>query len=519
MKVSCIDYSATGAFSKLVVDYLNRDAKLQPFYQHFPEVSAFSKIMEERQYPAAQRQVLVEELQRQYQGVEVPEAVQANISALSQEQTYTITTGHQLNIFTGPLYFIYKIVTAITAARALQQAYPDQTFVPVYWMATEDHDFAEVNHFTLFGKTYTWESEEKGAVGRFATDGLNEILDALPEQYELFEEAYTNSSTLAEATRKIVTGLFGAYGVVCIDGDSPAFKRLFIPAAQKELTEQASYKAITRTNEALQAQGYKPQVMTREINLFYLDNQLRERIVQEDGHYKVLNTPLVFTEAEILQHLQEHPERFSPNVVLRPLYQEMVLPNLAYIGGGAEVAYWFQLKGIFEAFQVPFPAVMLRNSAMYLTKPNAQRLEKLGLTPLEMFREMPELKKRLAELLNQEELSLEAQRHALETAYKQVEELAQSIDPTLVKAVGAEAQKASQSLQMLEKKLNKAIENKNDTAYNQLANLKDKLFPTGVLQERVDNLLSYQTNNPDFIQHLVEAFQPFAHQFTVLQED
>ncbi|GGK76687.1 bacillithiol biosynthesis cysteine-adding enzyme BshC [Rufibacter glacialis] len=518
MKVSCIDYSATGAFSSLVLDYLRKEAKLQPFYAHFPEISSFSALMEERQFPQGQRQALVQELQRQYQGVEVSEAVQANISALADGQTFTITTGHQLNLFTGPLYFIYKIVTAIKTAQELQKAYPAQRFVPVYWMATEDHDFAEVNHFTLFGKNYTWESDAKGAVGRFSTDGLNELLDEMPESYPLFEQAYTESATLAEAMRHIVNGLFGAYGVVCVDGDTAALKNYFTPVVQRELTEQVGFAAVTQTNAALE-QHYKPQVMVREINLFYLDHNLRERIVQEDGNYKVLNTDLVFTREQILRLAEEDPQKFSPNVVLRPLYQELVLPNLAYIGGGAEVAYWFQLKGLFEAFQVPYPAVMLRNSAMYITKANGQRLEKLGFTVAEMFLELPELKKRLAELLNQEEVSLEAQRLTLEDAFRQVEALAQSIDPTLVKTVGAESQKAQNSLQMLEKKLNKAVESKNDTAYNQLANLKEKLFPTGVLQERVDNLLTYQTNNPHFIQELVAAFEPFAFCFTVLQEE
>ncbi|MFC6996982.1 bacillithiol biosynthesis cysteine-adding enzyme BshC [Rufibacter roseus] len=518
MKISCIDYSTTGAFSSLVLDYLNRDSKLKPFYAYFPEISSFSEAIEKRNFPQAQRQVLVEELKKQYEGVEIPEAVQANIDALAQGQTFTITTGHQLNLFTGPLYFIYKIVTAINTARELQQAYPAQKFVPVYWMATEDHDFAEVNHFHLFGKKYEWEHEAEGAVGRMSTDGLNELFDALPEHYELFEDAYIHSATLAEATRKIVNSLFGEHGLVCLDGDSHALKQTFAPVVKRELTEQISYKAVTQTNAALE-KHYKPQVMVREINLFFLGENLRERIVLEDEQYKVLNAGLQYSQEEILRMVDEYPERFSPNVVLRPLYQELVLPNLAYIGGGAEVAYWFQLKDMFTAFDVPYPVVMLRNSALYVTKPNAQRLEKLGFTVAEMFKELPELKKRLAELLNQDEVNLEQQRQVIEHAFKQVEEMAQNIDPTLVKAVGAETQKSLNSLQMLEKKLNKAIESKNDTAYNQLANLKEKLFPTGVLQERVDNLLTYQTNNPQFISSLVAAFEPFVHSFTILQEE
>ncbi len=518
MNVSCIDYSATGAFSSLVLNYLNQDSKLAPFYGHYPEINAFGDVIKHRNFPKAQRQVLVNELQRQYQGVEVTTQVQENISALADEKTFSITTGHQLNLFTGPLYFIYKIVTAITTARDLQKAYPAQRFVPVYWMATEDHDFAEINHFTLFGKKYEWDEEAKGAVGRLPTQGLKELLETLPEHYALFEDAYLHSDNLAQATRKIVNGLFGEYGLVCLDGDAAALKQALVPAIKKELRGQIAFDAVTKTNGALE-KHFKPQVMVREINLFYLDHQLRERIIKEDGQYKVLNTALAFSEEEILQLVEQEPEKFSPNVVLRPLYQELVLPNLAYIGGGAEVAYWFQLKGMFTAFEVPFPVVMLRNSALYLTKSNAQRLEKLGLTATEIFQELPELKKRLADLLNQEQVGLEEPKQQLEQAFKQVEGLAQGIDPTLVKAVAAEAQKALNSLNQLEKKLNKPIENKNETAYNQLANLKEKLFPAGVLQERVDNLLTYQTNNPAFIASLVAAFAPFTPCFTVLQEE
>lgn len=520
MKITKVTYAATGAFSQTIADYLAQSEKLQAFYHRFPTLEAFGEQLREKQFTEAQRHTLYLALQEQYGLVaDIHPAVRQHLELLQQPNTYTVTTGHQLNIFTGPLYFVYKIVTAINTCRQLKEQYPDYNFVPVYWMATEDHDFAEINHFNLFGKRYTWESEQTGAVGRFSTAGLDKVLEELPEAFPVFEEAYRNSKTLADATCAITHALFGEYGLVSIDGDHKELKKALLPVVEKELTEQLSNKLVEETNAQLEQLGYRPQVFSREINLFYLQDGLRERIVQEGDRYKVLNTDLSFSQQEILQEAQQHPERFSPNVILRPLYEEMVLPNLAYIGGGAEVAYWFQLCKVFEAHQVTFPIIMLRNSALYISKPNAARMHKLGLQPLDLFQDYQELKKKLSSQLHEADINLEEQREALAQAFKQVEELAAGIDPTLVKAVAAEQQKAANSLHMLEKKLSKARDSKHEQTFKQLENLKDKLFPNGSLQERQDNLLSYQTNHPNFIPALVEAFDPLEFKFTILEEE
>ncbi|WP_242921285.1 bacillithiol biosynthesis cysteine-adding enzyme BshC [Pontibacter liquoris] len=520
MKSTKVEYAATGAFSQTISDYLCCSPQLQPFYNHFPTLQAFEAQLKEKTFSDAQRQTLHQALQQQYTSLAgVNPAVQQNIDLLLQPNTFTVTTGHQLNIFTGPLYFVYKIITAINTCRQLQQQYPGYNFVPVYWMATEDHDFAEINHFSLFGKTYTWHTDQKGAVGRFKLNDMEPLLAELPEAYPVFEEAYRNSQNLADATRAITHALFGEYGLVSIDGDHPELKKALTPVVEKELTEQLSHKLVGEASAALEERGYKPQVYSREINLFYLADSLRERIVLEDGKYKVLNTDLIYTLEEIRQEAQQHPERFSPNVILRPLYEELVLPNLAYIGGGAEVAYWFQLKQLFAAWQVAFPLLMLRNSALYITRGNASRMHKLGLQPQELFQDYQELKKHLSQQLHEEEISLETERQSIAAAFKEVEKLAHSIDPTLVKAVAAEEQKAHNALQLLEKKLSKARDSKHEQTFKQLENLKDKLFPNGSLQERQDNLLTYQTNNPDFIPALVAAFDPLEFKFTILEEE
>ncbi|WP_082815155.1 bacillithiol biosynthesis cysteine-adding enzyme BshC [Pontibacter akesuensis] len=520
MKITKMDYAATGAFSDTVRDYLCCSEQLQPFYNHFPTLEAFEAQLKEKSFSEAQRQTLHQALQEQYTSLsDIHPKVQQNIDLLLQPNTFTITTGHQLNIFTGPLYFVYKIVTAINTCKQLQERYPDYNFVPVYWMATEDHDFAEINHFNLFGKKYTWETDQTGAVGRFSLEDMEPLLAELPEAYPIFEEAYRNSRNLADATRAITHALFGEYGLVSIDGDHAELKKALLPVVEKELTEQLSNKLVEEASAQLEEAGYKPQVYSREINLFYLTDTLRERLVQEDDTYKVLNTDTSFTLEEIRQEAQAHPERFSPNVILRPLYEELILPNLAYIGGGAEVAYWFQLKALFAAYNVAFPVLMLRNSALYISRSNANRMHKLGLEPQELFQEYQELKKQLSAQIHEEDIDLTAQRKAVAAAFAEVEKLAKEIDPTLVKAVGAEEQKAHNALQMLEKKISKARDNKHEQTFKQLENLKDKLFPGGSLQERKDNLLSYTTNNPDFIPALVEAFDPLEFKFTILEEE
>ncbi|GAB2458593.1 putative cysteine ligase BshC [Hymenobacter qilianensis] len=525
MHVTTLPYAATGAFSALVTDYLTQHAALKPFYHHFPTLEAFGGQIEEKQasYSAESRARLVASVQEQYQGTNLPPSVAANIALLAQPTTFTVTTGHQLNLFTGPLYFIYKIITTVKLSRQLKEKYPQHDFVPVYWMATEDHDFAEINHFQLFGKRHEWQTEKVGGpVGRMAVDGLEEqVLSQLSADVPAaFAEAYRKSSTLSEATRSLVTELFGEMGLVCLDADTPALKQALVPALEQEISAQASFKAVQATNEQLTNAGYKPQVYARPLNLFFLtDEGQRERIEPESDAFVVRNTELRYTTEELLTLARQQPECFSPNVVLRPLYQELLLPNLCYIGGGAEVAYWFQLKQVFADNKVPFPILLLRNSGLYISKPNAGKLRKLGLTATDLFQPLAELKKQVGSTVGQEEVSLKAQQDAMGGIFKEITDLAQRLDPTLVKTVAAEAQKAAAGLSNLEKRLIKAAENKHEIVFSQLTAVKDKLFPNGDLQERVENVLSIVINNPEFLQQLLDSFEPLALEFTVLEEE
>ena len=527
MPATTLPYAATGAFSPLLLAYLRQDAALAPFYHRFPTLAAFEAQIQEKQaaYSAPDRQRLVAALRAQYAALpNVHPAVAANLALLEKETTFTITTGHQLNLMTGPLYFIYKIVTALKLCRQLKAAYPQYDFVPVYWMATEDHDFAEINHFQLFGKTYAWDAAHPGGpVGRLPLAGLAEqVLDRLPADVPAaFRDAYAQAPNLTAATRRLTHALFGEYGLLSLDADTPALKQALVPVLENEIRAQASHRAVQATDAALEAAGYAPQVYSRPLNLFFLtDDGRRERLEADDrGNVAVLNTDLRYDEAALLDLARREPARFSPNVVLRPLYQEILLPDLCYIGGGAEVAYWFQLQQVFADNHVPYPLVLPRNSGLYLSKANAGKLQKLGLTAADLFQDLPALKQQVGQALGQEVVDLAAQQQALAAVFEQVQALAQRLDPSLVKAVAAEGSKAAGQLAGLEKRLVKAAEARHETAYSQLSGLQDKLFPAGALQERTDNVLSIYINNPQFFEQLLEAFDPLALEFTVLEED
>ncbi len=525
MTTEFLDYSATGAFAPLVLDYLARAPHLTPFYHRFPTLENLGEQLREKaaSYAPAQRAVLAQEVRRQYLqrlGAPIHPAVVANLDRLAAPTTFTVTTGHQLSLMTGPLYFIYKIVSTAKLCQQLAAAQPGHHFVPIFWMATEDHDLAEIDHFSVSGRAYRWPTSQHGATGRMQPDAalftlLEELANDVPGTADLIA-AYRDAPTLADATRRLVHALFGAWGVVALDADTPVLKTVLTPIVQQEIVAPVVQHAVHRTNEDLAAH-YKPQVYARPINFFYLDGEMRERIErQDDGSFTVLNTDLVFSAAELTHLAETSPESFSPNVVLRPVYQEMLLPNLAYIGGGAEVAYWLQLRGVFAVVGVPFPVVLLRNSALVLPLAVATRASKLGLTTADLFEEIPLLKRRVAERLGDAPLLLTAEQATVAQVFEQLHAQAAAIDPTLEKTVAAEAHRTAKRLAHLGQRLQRARDRRHATAFAQLETIKERLFPKGGLQERTENVLALLPENPRLLDELRAAFDPLAGQFTVL---
>lgn len=500
------------------MDYIEGKDSLRPFYSHLPRLESFGEAIAAKQFSQQNREVLHQALHRQYEGVELGEAVSLNIDSLLDGKTYTVTTGHQLNLFTGPLYFIYKLVSTVNLAKKLKEAYPDCHFVPVYWMATEDHDFDEINYFKLDGKKYQWQSDQSGAVGDFVLDAsFKEFLKEVPFASEVFKDAYGRSKTLGEAVRKYVNGLFGAEGLVVVDGNDPSLKAIFKPVVSSDLFGHAPYGQAKKTTDELESLGYKSQVFPREINLFYLDKGIRERIEQVGDVYQVLNSELSFTKEELGGLLESHPERFSPNVVLRPLYQEMILPNLAYLGGPAEMVYWLQLKGIFDHFDIAFPVLVPRNFALILDGPVSRKIEKLGWGVEDVFVDFDEWKKAFVERESSTDFTLGEEKRMLSELLDRKGEEAVALEKSLEAAFQAGKVRSLKILDQLASKLRKAEERRLKVELDRAKAVLEFAAPGGTPQERVVNMMQFYLAKPDLIDDLLRCFDPLDFNMIVLQ--
>lgn len=532
-KTFSIPYQDTKSFSKTLMAYMDKDPNLRPFIHEWPDMKAFEGQMQKKS-DFAFREILSERLQEQYRRIhdfesEVSEPVHANIAALSRKNTFTVTTGHQLNIFTGPLYFLFKIATVIRLARDLKRQYPLNDFVPVYWMATEDHDFAEINHTFVHNTPIVWEKETRSAAGRVATEDMlatvkryQNILGLGRHAEELagiVGKAYLKHSNLADATRALVNSLFGQDGLIIIDGDDVQLKSVFSNIALEDIVGQNSFREVKNTNDRLIENGFRPQVYAREINFFYLNEDYRERIVPTlDGNFEVNNQDIRWSRIELECEINEHPERFSPNVIMRPLYQEVLLPNLAYIGGGAEIVYWLQLKGVFDYYGIQFPLLVPRNSAMVIPQRKMTQWRRLGFGIADLFEKENELKRRFIHYNTQHRLDLGAERADVSEVFRGLKDRIDQIDPTLKASAEAINVRLGHALDNLEKKLLKADKRNYQDAMSKIENIKSRIFPDGALQERRENFAQfYVAHGKTFLNILIQEFNPLDFEFTILE--
>lgn len=524
-----LPFDQTGRFSGLATDFLNGKEALNGLYNYAPDRDGLDQAIADRSNIKTNRELLVRVLRSQYEAFSPAEQTRKNIEALLEPGTFTVTTGHQLCLFGGPLYFVYKILSAIDMAAQLNASQGENHFVPVFWMASEDHDFEEVNHFHALGNRYTWEQEAGGPVGHFETD-LDQIAQDLSEKLgdrsnaeeliALFRKCYCSGKNLSEATRILVMELFDHMGVVIIDADDPELKASAVPIFQKELLESQAIKAMEGPNKQLINAGYHNQVTAREINLFYMKTGLRQRIVREGDRFSVLKTDLTFSASELLTELKEHPERFSPNVVMRPVYQEFILPNIAYIGGGGELAYWLQLKEVLMHYVGFYPVVWLRNSFLWMDRGSMKKMNKLELETQQLFEQQDDLIKAWVKANAVADLDISDQKSRLEAIYKELAEGAVHVDPSLVPSIMAEYKKQLKSIENIGGRMIRAEKKRQETGVNQLKALLEKGFPGGGLQERHDHFTTLWLHyGKAFVDELRKHTNVFDAQFAILREE
>ena len=524
-----LPYRQTGYFSRIITDYLDKADALKPFYAHPVSPEGLRSSLAARQAAPVNRAVLVSALQEQYAGMPVAPLVRQNIEHLSRETTFTVCTAHQPAIFTGHLYFIYKILHTIRLASFLATEHPDYHFVPVFYMGSEDADLDELGNVWLGGERLVWETKQTGAVGRMKTKGLDKLLYRIegelaverfgPELIGMLKEAYLDSPDIQTATFRLIHRLFAEYGLVVLIPDRADLKKLMIPIFEDDLFQQEPARIVNETIGRLETTQYKVQANPRPINLFYLKDDLRGRIEQDGDVFLVHTSSLRFTEEQIREELHRYPERFSPNVILRGLFQETILPNIAFIGGGGETAYWLELKDLFDHYRVPFPMLILRNSFLLVEEQWREKMERAGMSAADLFRSGEDLVNGMVRRESQHSLSLEREITEANRYYESLKQLARPVDPTLEQHVQALQAKALDPIRSLEKKLLKAEKRKFGDLQRQIHALKETLFPSNGLQERIENFMPwYAARGQQFIRDLYTHSPVLEQEFVVLTE-
>jgi bacillithiol biosynthesis cysteine-adding enzyme BshC len=479
--------------------------ELKSLHDFSPDEEGIRLAIEKRKNKKVNREVLVKILSEQNSNANAK--AKSNILLLKNENAFTVTTGHQLCLFTGPLYFIYKILHTIKLSEDLKKKFPENDFVPVYWMASEDHDFEEVSGVSIFGKSLKWNSNIRGGVGRVSLQAdceyrlelqsvLSELKSILGESekakeiYSVIEKCYSQEN-LSEATRMLVDFLMGEYGIVIIDADEKELKKEFVPVFIKEIEEEFVLSAVNESSEILIKQGLKAQVTPREINIFYLQENSRERIIRDNEVYVTADYSKNWDKEALLEEIKNHPERFSPNVLMRAMYQETILPNICYVGGGGEISYWLQMKKMFEAATIFFPVLKVRNSFLLVDAGQQDKISKLGFSVMDFFKKEEDLINQYIDENKTAEIDFVAEQEKLKKVFGELADKIAVADATLRATTEAELQKALKSLEILEARVRKAEKQKHDQSLTQIKNIKAKLFPEGEFQERHDNFLSY----------------------------
>ena len=359
-------------FSNSFISNFLKGEKLADIEDFKSELSAVPQMVESRLgFEKSKRSTLVKVIKEQYlrSNIELNGKLLENVTALENENCFTVTTGQQIHLGLGPLYVLYKILNTLAICEEINAHHKSINTVPIFWMATEDHDFEEIKSIHLFNKKFDWEVDEAGAVGRMSTKGIDKVLEEIKQNFNLtqnleeFIETAKRSyllSNYADASRHLIHHYFGNSGLVILDADNEELKQSFIPVIENELAG-LNFDSLEEGSGKLEAKGFEKQIHIRDINLFYLKENSRLKIEKHNSEYRA--------EGEFLCSLEDSPNfvqdnavNFSPNVALRPLYQEWILPNLIYVGGPSEIKYWLQLGSLFHQYNMQMPALFLRTS-------------------------------------------------------------------------------------------------------------------------------------------------------------
>ncbi len=503
MKKETISFKETGYFSKKFLDFIDNES-----LSYYPNENNILDVIKNFNFSKVNRELLSKELEFQYKSIDTSSVVNDNIKSIMSDNTFTVTTGHQLNIFTGPLYVIYKIISVIKLSRMLSQKYPKYKFVPVYWMASEDHDFEEIKSFHSNGKTYSWDIESKGPVGNLNTESLKNILDEDISIPDFFRDAYSSSSSLSEAVRKYMNHLFGEFGLITIDPNSKNLKKTISDIIVDDVVNNTIEK-VEKSSENTS------EVYVRKINFFFQESDFRQRIDKTDK-FNILSTNLSFTKKEIKDKIVSSPELFSPNVITRCLYQQRILPNVCYLGGPSEIVYWESFKKFFEHYNITYPVLVPRDFVLLLTTKIQKLINKLNLLSSDLFFDKNKIENKVLGVEKDEAKNFKREVNDINKILNNISEKFEKEDPTMKPHVLATAKKMEKKLLQIERRFINKQKKNNDKLINQISDLYSFIKPDNSIQERKENFMSFYDLN--FIENLLENLDPLDFQFKILKK-
>lgn len=528
MNLEKVSFEIIKEFTKKDKLYQTRPDLFRDFINFLPDYYGLQSAIKERNKFPVDRQLLKNVVQSQYSHKSLSKAQQKNIESISDTNTYTIVTAHQPVLFGGPLYYITKIISVISLAQTLNEKEGNYHIIPVFINGAEDHDFKEINHCHLFNHKIEWDRKSQGPVGRLDLNGIEECINIFFQLLgnnenadkikSIMHQALFEAKVYKEFVFNFLNALFAPYGLLILDMDDARLKRAFVPIMLKELFERPSEALIKETQERLAKENFKPQAYAREVNVFYMEDNLRERFTFEGDTFKVVNTSLEFTKEDIEKLAEKHPEKFSPNVNLRPVYQEWILPNIAYIGGGGELAYWLERKSQFEYFGVFLPVLIRRNSLMFINKTHGKLLDKLSLQTDQLFENEDQI---IADFLQSNtniDIKLDDEIAQISKLLASIIEKAERADSTLKGFAEAEKNRILKQLENIEKRILRSLKKQEETKISQIRSLKSKLFPNHGLQERYDSFFQYYVQyDGDLVKNLIKYLNPLERDFLVFR--
>ena len=504
-----INYSDIPGNQNLFLDYISEFENVSTFYpKDFRNDGDIEKTFDElKNYDRPHRKEIAGIIKKQYSNFKISKQTESNISSLTSEKTFAIVTGQQVSLFGGPLYTIYKTITAIKLARQLKEKYSDYNFVPIFWMEVDDHDFDEVAAVNIFDKanqhkTLVYndgldEEVNRGSVGHIKFNAgiektLSDLEDSLrdnefkDEILVLLKDCYSEGKTFKEAFKELFIKLFDEFGLIIFNPQDSAVKNILLPVFEKEINNFNTHTTTNVLKSAELEEVYHAQVKVKPVNLFFADGSGRHLIEPVEDGFRFKGKRKRLNKEELLNLLYFDPAAFSPNVLLRPICQDFLLPTAAYVGGSSEISYFAQVIPNYKFFDVVSPIIFPRSSGTIIESHLLSILEKYSLSLTDFYIDenilIEKAVKKVSDF-NFDDLFNKSEAEIKSTLNKLKENLL-TVDSALEQPIEKSISRIEQTLNTLKDKSKNAEERKHKTLIQQLQKVRNAVYPNNNLQER-----------------------------------